>query len=83
MTSDTPGPNRELVSLRATSLARFVALTVAGADVIFSDNFFDLPAGREVAVCAPLPSGWDLARFQEALQIRHGGLCRLSCDRGT
>ncbi|HOC22378.1 MAG TPA: glycoside hydrolase family 2 protein [Anaerolineae bacterium] len=58
-----------VVSLRATSLARFVALTVAGADVIFSDNFFDLPAGREVAVCVPLPSGWDLARFQEALRI--------------
>jgi beta-mannosidase len=30
--------------------ARFVCLSIPGRDVIFSDNFFDLPAGRKVAV---------------------------------
>ncbi|MDX9954144.1 MAG: glycoside hydrolase family 2 protein, partial [Anaerolineae bacterium] len=58
------------ITLRAASLARFVALTVEGADVIFSDNFFDLPVGREFKVRAPLPEGWDLAHFQAALQVR-------------
>ncbi len=58
------------ISLRSASLARFVALELEGAEVIFSDNFFDLPAGRELTVRAPLPKGWDLARFRAALQVR-------------
>ncbi|MBN1922393.1 MAG: glycoside hydrolase family 2 protein [Anaerolineae bacterium] len=58
------------ITLRAASLARFVALAVEGADIIFSDNFFDLPAGREVKVRASLPQGWNVERFRSALQVR-------------
>jgi len=46
------------IRLTATSLARFVELSLDGADVLFSDNYFDLPAGRSVQLtCPSLPAG--------------------------
>jgi beta-mannosidase len=54
----------------AQSLARFVELAIDGADVIFSDNYFDLPAGTSMKITAPLPSGWTLVRAKNALQVR-------------
>jgi beta-mannosidase len=38
--------------------------------VIFSDNYFDLPAQKVTSVTAPLPAGWDLATAQAALKVR-------------
>ncbi|HEX9617666.1 MAG TPA: glycoside hydrolase family 2 protein, partial [Anaerolineales bacterium] len=62
---------RELViDIQSRSLARFVELSLRGADVIFSDNYFDLPPNRETQVTCPLPEGWSLARAQESLQVR-------------
>ena len=58
------------VSLAARSLARLVELSLEDADVVFSDNYFDLPAGRTVTVSCPLPAGWTLARSREALKVR-------------
>ncbi len=58
------------VALSAQSLARLVECSLTGADVIFSDNYFDLPAQKPVSVTAPLPAGWDLARAQAALKVR-------------
>ena len=58
------------IELQSRSLARLVELALAGTDVVFSDNYFDLPAGRPVVVTCPLPTGWDAARSQEALHIR-------------
>lgn len=58
------------IRLTARSLARFVELSLAGADVIFSDNHFDLPAGREVLIDCRLPDGWDLAQARQALRVR-------------
>ena len=58
------------LELTACSLARLVELALDGADVTFSDNYFDLPAGRTVAVSCPLPIGWSLARAEAALGIR-------------
>jgi beta-mannosidase len=51
-------------------LARFVELALEGVDVVFSDNYFDLPAGREVSVTCPLPEGWTLERARRALHVR-------------
>ena len=56
--------------LTAMQLARFVELSVEGADLIFSDNYFDLPVGRPVTVSAQLPAGWSLAQLQAAFSIR-------------
>jgi beta-mannosidase len=44
------------VDTTAQTLARFVELSLDGADVIFSDNYFDIPAGATVTVNCPLPS---------------------------
>jgi beta-mannosidase len=57
------------VAVTAQSLARFVALNVEGADVVFSDNYFDIPAGETVTVTCPLPEGWTVAQVQEALDV--------------
>jgi beta-mannosidase len=57
------------ITLTAHSLARFVELSLEDADVIFSDNCFDLPAGRSAVVTCPLPQGWEAAQAAQALRI--------------
>jgi hypothetical protein len=51
-----------------------VECSLAGASaqgsVIFSDNYFDLPAQQVITVMAPLPVGWDLAMARAALKVR-------------
>jgi beta-mannosidase len=62
------------IELSARSLARLVECSLTGAPaeggVVFSDNYFDLPAQQVITVTAPLPAGWDLARAQAALKVR-------------
>jgi beta-mannosidase len=58
------------IELSARSLARLVECSLAGADVVFSDNYFDLPAQQVIHVTAPLPAGWDLVTAQAALKVR-------------
>ena len=57
------------VQLKASSLARFVGLELDGVDVVFSDNYFDLPAGQTVAVTCPLPEEWTLDQARSALRV--------------
>ncbi len=42
------------VTLQSDTLARFVEVAFDGADAIFSDNYFDLPAGGAAAPSLPL-----------------------------
>jgi beta-mannosidase len=58
------------IQLKAGCLARFVALELEGVDVVFSDNYFDLPAGQTVTVTCPLPEGWTLEQARTALRVR-------------
>lgn len=46
------------VEVSARHLARFVELSIEGEDAVFSDNYFDIPAGATVTVSAPLPQNW-------------------------
>lgn len=46
------------VDVSARYLARFVELSVEGTDVVFSDNYFDIPAGATVTVSTTLPQNW-------------------------
>jgi beta-mannosidase len=57
------------IEVTAQSLARFVALKLDGADVVFSDNYFDIPAGETVSVTCPLPEGWTVEQAREALDV--------------
>ena len=61
---------RAVVRLRSDTLARWVELSLEGAEPVFDDNYFDLPAGREVAASFELPEGWDLDRARGALRVR-------------
>ena len=47
-----------------------VELSLDGADVVFSDNYFDLPAGRTVTVTCPLPGSWTADQVRSALKTR-------------
>jgi beta-mannosidase len=57
-------------NVSAKSLARFVELALEGVDIVFSDNYFDVPAGSSVKVTAPLPKGWTLEQAKQVLQVR-------------
>jgi beta-mannosidase len=58
------------IEITAQSLARFVELALAGVDTVFSDNYFDLPAGRTRVVTTPLPQGWTQQQARAALRMR-------------
>jgi beta-mannosidase len=58
------------IEITAGSLARFVEVGLEGAQVVFSDNYFDLPAGYTVTISAPLPPGWDLEQARDKLRLR-------------
>jgi beta-mannosidase len=58
------------IDISARSLARFVELELAGTDAVFSDNYFDLPAGQTVTVTCPLPAGWTLEKASQSLKVR-------------
>jgi len=56
-------------AVSSRSLARFVELALEGADVVFSDNYFDVPAGWTVKITAPIPAGWTLDHIKEAVRV--------------
>ena len=58
------------ITVTARAFARLVELTLEDADVVFSDNYFDLPAGRSVTITAPLPAGWTGSQAVQALRLR-------------
>jgi beta-mannosidase len=59
-----------VIQITTQSLARFVELELEGADVVFSDNYFDLPAGQSLSVTCPLPEGWTLEQSKAAVRVR-------------
>lgn len=58
------------IELESDFLARFVELTLEKADAVFSDNYFDLPAGRKRTIDVELPVGWSVDRARSALRVR-------------
>jgi len=59
-----------IAELTSRSLALLVELSLTGADVVFSDNYFNLPAGRTARISFPTPAGWTLSRAKKALRLR-------------
>ncbi|MCB9134062.1 MAG: glycoside hydrolase family 2 protein [Anaerolineales bacterium] len=55
------------IEVSAPTLARFVELSIEGTDAVFSDNYFDVPAGSTVTVTTPLPENWTAA---SVVQVR-------------
>ena len=60
-----------LFAINAKSLARYVELKLAGADVVFSDNYFDLPAHQTRVITCQLPAGWSVEDAKSKLQVMH------------
>jgi beta-mannosidase len=61
------------IDISAESLARHVELSFAGAEspaIVFSDNYFDVPARRTRTVTVPLPQGWTVAQAEQGLRVR-------------
>jgi beta-mannosidase len=58
------------IELASKSLARLVECALEGVDAVFSDNYFDLPAGRTITISTPLPAGWTLSQAQAAFKVR-------------
>ncbi len=58
------------IALSAERLVRFVWLRLEGKDAIFSDNAFDIPAGRSVTVTLPAQEDWRAEDVRDALRVR-------------
>ena len=58
-----------IVELSSKSLALVVEVSLVGADVVFSDNYFNLPPGRVFQVSCKLPAGWTLSRTKKELRL--------------
>ena len=58
-----------VIDVTAQSLAHFVELKLDGANTVFSDNYFSIPAGRTTRVTCPLPDGWSPTQAKDALQL--------------
>jgi beta-mannosidase len=59
-----------IVELTSCSLALLVDVSLESVDVIFSDNYFNLPPGRTARISCPLPDGWTLSQAQKAFRLR-------------
>ncbi|HLE73666.1 MAG TPA: glycoside hydrolase family 2 protein, partial [Anaerolineales bacterium] len=59
-----------IVELNSRSLALLVEVSLDGFDVVFSDNYFNLPAGRTTRISCPMPAGWTLSRAKKAFRLR-------------
>jgi beta-mannosidase len=38
-------------------------------ETVFSDNYFDVPAGRTIEISYPIPEGWSSDRAKKALLV--------------
>jgi beta-mannosidase len=58
-----------IVELTSQSLGLLVEVSLDGTDAVFSDNYFNLPAGRMTQISCPMPTGWSLSQAEKALRI--------------
>jgi beta-mannosidase len=58
-----------LVELISHSMGLLVEVSLNGADVVFSDNYFNLPPGRSIKISCPLPAGWTLSKAQKEIRV--------------
>ena len=59
-----------IVTLKSNSLALLVEVSLIGADVVFSDNYFNMPSGRSIQISCQLPAGWTVSQAQKEIRVR-------------
>ena len=57
------------IELSSHSLAVLVEVYLTGADAVFSDNYFNLPAGRSTQISCELPAGWSLSKAKKEIRL--------------
>jgi beta-mannosidase len=57
------------IEVEARYLARFVELSLDDADVVFSDNYFDVLPGETVEIQCTKPDGWTLDDLGRSLTV--------------
>ncbi len=57
------------IEVEAQYLARFVELSIEDADVVFSDNYFDVLPGEKVTVTCQKPMGWTIDDVARSLKV--------------
>jgi beta-mannosidase len=62
--------DRLIADLTSQSLALCVEVSLDNTDVIFSDNYFNLTAGRSRSVSFRLPDGWSVDQVKETIHVR-------------
>jgi beta-mannosidase len=58
------------VTLTAQAYARYVYVEAEGVTAPWSDNFFDLPAGKSITLTVDLPPAMDAAALAEKLAVK-------------
>jgi len=58
-----------VIEVEAGYLARFVELSLDDADVVFSDNYFDVLPGETLRVTCPMPEGWSIDDMARSLTV--------------
>jgi len=59
-----------IAELTSRSLALLVEVSLTNTEVVFSDNYFNLPPGRTTRISCPLPPGWSLRQAKKEFHIR-------------
>jgi beta-mannosidase len=59
-----------IADLASHSLALLVEVSLDNADVIFSDNYFNMPAGGIIHITCPMPAGYTLERAKVEFHVR-------------
>jgi len=57
------------IDVESNYLARFVELSLDDADVVFSDNYFDVLPGEMVRITCPMPEGWSIDDMARSLTV--------------
>ena len=58
------------VTLHSPAYARYVFLEAEGVTAPWSDNFFDIPAGRSATITVRLPQGMDAEELRKRLRVK-------------
>ena len=59
-----------IAELTSQSLALLVEVSLTNTEVVFSDNYFNLPPGRTTRISCPLPPGWSLKQAKKEFHVR-------------
>lgn len=59
------------ISISAKNLARYVEVKLTGVDTVYSDNYFDIPAGNSRKITCTIPEGSTEEDLLTKLQLMH------------